>query len=613
MPVNHDACFAAYLSEERHLALMMRKRVRRFQDKIAMADKASGAWRTFSWNEFGRLAEAVAGALLNRGVNPGDRIGIFSQNRACWTIADVGILSVRGVVVPVYATNSAEELTQIIDDAEVRILFLNDQAQYDKAIAVRGKSHFLEVIVVFDETVRVVQDNRTLYFSKFTTYGPAGTGDAGEAKELKARLAAATPDDLYTLIYTSGTSGPPKGVMLTHRNALAALYATGCTSPLTETDVSLSFLPLSHVFERSWNYYVLSNGAENYYCHDTGKLEAFLGEVRPHYMASVPRVWEKMYGTIMKNIELASPLKKRLFDWALRVGGRYYTLKNKNRPVGVGLKLRHKAALRLVLGRIQAAVGGRAKVFHVGGAPFSAGINEFFVSTGICMGLGYGLTEIFPLCVCTPEDMDYGTSGRPIPLTQIRRAADGEIQARSPAMMKGYWKQPEATQKALTNDGWLKTGDIGYITKEGYVKITGRIKEIIITSGGKNISPQAVEASITKDIYVEQAVAVGDGRKFVSALVVPVFPTLETWFRQMGFTGLSRQELVRHPDVIAFYKERIDQHTKALGQSEKIKRFTLLPEYLSQESGELTPTQKLKRKTIQKRYQMVIDAMYNEY
>lgn len=613
MPVNHEACFAAYLSEERHLAHLMRKRVRRYQGKVALADKASGAWRTFSWNEFGELSDTVAKALLDRGVNPGDRIGIFSQNRVAWTIADVGILSVRGVTVPVYATNSAEELAHIIDDAEVRILFVNDQTQFDKAIAVRDKSRFLETIVVFDETVRTVQDDRTLYFSRFTTSGPAGAACADRKSELEARLAAATPDDLYTLIYTSGTSGPPKGVMLTHRNVLAALYATGCTIPLKETDVSLCFLPLSHVFERSWTYYVLSHGAENYYCHDTGNLKAFFEEVRPHYMASVPRVWEKMYGTIMKNVELASSVKKRLFDWSLRVGRRYYSLKNKNRPVGVGLKLRHKIALKLVLGRIQAAVGGRAKLFHVGGAPFCSEINKFFVSAGICMGLGYGLTEIFPLCACTPEDMDYETSGKPIPLTQLRRAADGELQVRSPAMMKGYWRKPEATQKVLTNDGWLKTGDTGHITKEGYVKITGRIKEIIITSGGKNISPQAVEACITKDIYVEQAAAFGDGQKFVSALVVPAFSILETWCREIGISGLSRQELVRHPDVIVFYKERIEKHTKALGKTEKVKRFALLSEYLSQENGELTPTQKLKRKTIQERYRMVIDAMYNEY
>ncbi len=610
MPVNHETCFAAYLSEERHLAHLMRKRVMRYQDKVALADKTSGAWRTFSWNEFGELFDTVAGKLLDLRVNPGDRVGIFSQNRVAWTIADIGILSVRGVTVPVYATNSAEELAHIIEDAEVRILFVNDQAQYDKAIAVRNKSGFLETIVIFDETVRTVQDDRTLYFSRFATSGPAGDDCADKVNELQARLAAATFDDLYTLIYTSGTSGPPKGVMLTHRNALAALYATGCTTPLKETDVSLSFLPLSHVFERSWTYYVLSRGAENYYCHDTGNLKAFLEEVRPHYMASVPRVWEKMYGTITKNVEMASPVKKRLFNWSLRVGRRYYTLKN--RPAGVGLKLLHNLAQKLVLSRIQAAVGGRAKLFHVGGAPFCSEINKFFVSAGICMGLGYGLTEIFPLCACIPEDMDFETSGKPIPLTQIRRAADGELQARSPAMMKGYWRNTEATQKALTNDGWLKTGDIGHITEEGNVKITGRIKEIIITSGGKNISPQTIESCITKDIFVEQAVAVGDGRKFIAALVVPAFKILEIWCREIGLTELSRQELVRHPDVIVFYKERIEKYTKALGKTEKVKRFALLSECLSLENGELTPTQKLKRKTIQERYRIVIDAMYNK-
>lgn len=610
MTAHDEASFSVFLAEERHLSLLIRKRVKRYRDKVSLADKASGAWLTFSWYAFGKRADAVANALLDRGVNPGDRIGIFSQNRAFWTIVDLGILSVRGVTVPVYATNSEEELAYIVDDAQMRILFVNDQRQFDKATAVRDKSRFLETIVVFSETVRVAEDDRTLYFSSFTASGPEGTNRVNGKGELGARLAAAEPDDMYTLIYTSGTSAPPKGVMLTHRNMLAAMYAISRIMPLEETDASLCFLPLSHVFERSWTFYVLSQGAENYYCHDTGSLKTFLKEVRPHYMTSVPRIWEKIHGTIMEGVEQASWAKRRLFDWALRVGRRYYALKNSKMPVGVGLALRHKAALKLVLGRIQASLGGRGKLFHVGGAPFRSEIHDFFASAGIRMTFGYGLTEIFPLSVQMPGDTGCGTSGKPIPLTQIRRAADGELQACSPAMMKGYWRNAEATRKSFTDDGWLKTGDSGHITEDGYVKITGRIKEIIITSGGKNISPITVESCITKDIFVEQVVAVGDDRKFVSALVVPAFSVLEKWCRQTGLAGLSRKELVNHPSVIAFYKERIDRHTISLGRTEKVKRFALLPEHLSQENGELTPTQKLKRKAIHQRHRLTIDAMY---
>jgi long-chain acyl-CoA synthetase len=610
MAENYEACCNAYLAAERHLALLVRKQVPQYRDKLALADRASGAWQTFSWNAFVKLSDAVANALIDRDVKPGDRIGIFSQNRAFWTITDVGILSVRGVTVPVYATNSLEELAYIIDDAAVRILFVNDQTQFDKAVAVRDRSRFLETIIVFDESVPVVQDDQTLYFSSFTAYGTADAFGANSKRELEARLAAAAPDDLYTLIYTSGTSGPPKGVMLTHQNVLAAIFMTSCIMALKETDVSLCFLPLSHVFERSWTYFVLSQGAQNYYCHDTNELKLFLGEVRPHYMASVPRIWEKIHAAIVEGVEQTSLSKRRLVGWALRVGRRYYTLKNKNRSIGFVLTLCHKLALKIVLGRIQAAVGGRAKFFHVGGAPFRSEIYEFFISAGICMGLGYGLTEVFPISVCTPKDIRFDTSGKPVPLTQIRRAADGELQVRSPSLMKGYWKNSEATKKALTADGWLKTGDIGFFTKEGHVKITGRIKEMIITSGGKNISPQAIESYITKDTYVEQAVAVGDGLRFVSALVVPAFPILETWCRQMGLTGLSRRALVEHPDVIAFYKERIEKHTEALGKAEKVKRFALLAEYLTQENGELTPTLKLRRKTIHERYRKTIDTMY---
>ncbi len=606
MQVNHEEAFDAYLDSEKHIALMMLKRVKAFGEKTALKDKASGDWQSITWESFGDQVKNVAKALLKMDVMETEMIGIFSQNRAFWTIADIGILSTRAVSVPVYATNSAAETDYIVNDAEIRILFVNDQAQYDKAVQIIASSKFLKKIIVFDENVNLTGDGHSLYFSEFLESGKsAGTGPL-----LEDRLAAASPEDLYTLIYTSGTTGPPKGTMISHKGILFALYATGCPMPVGEEDVSFSFLPLSHIFERSWTYFILSRGAENHYCHDTNLLKDFLEEVKPHYMVSVPRVWEKIYGTIIEGVKNAPEKKQKIFNWATGIGGKYYPLINQNKSVGLGLKIKHFIAKKLVLSKIQNAVGGRAKFYHVGGAPFSSEIHEFFVNAGVKLGAGYGLTEIFPICVCTPEDIGFGTSGKPIPLMQLRIADDGEIQAKSPSLMEGYWKREAAYQDTLTDDKWIKTGDIGEVTPEGYVKITDRIKEIIITAGGKNISPQTIETCMKDDIYIEQAVAIGDNRKFISALVVPSFAVLEIYAQEKGIDFSSREDLVSNPDIIAFYAERIETCTESLGQVEKIKKFTLLAEELTQEKGELTPTSKIKRKIINQNYETIIESMY---
>lgn len=606
MTVNHEIQFKEYLANEKHIALMMLERVKKFGAKTALMDKPYGTWEGTSWESFGQQIKMVAKALIEMGVKEKEMIGIFSQNKADWTIADIGILSTRAVSVPVYATNSAEETGYIVNDAEIRILFVNDQEQYDKALKVLKTSDFLQTIIVFDKTVTLESEKHSLYFQDFLESGNSPKND----QALEERLNSAGPDDLYTLIYTSGTTGPPKGTMISHKGALCALYGTGYPMPVGESDVSFSFLPLSHVFERTWTYFVLSRGAENHYCHDTSQIKEFLAEVRPHYMVSVPRVWEKIYGTIMEGVKNAPEKKQKIFKWASDIGGRYYPLKNKNASIGLGLKIKHFIAKKLVLGKIQEAVGGRAKFYHVGGAPFSSEIHEFFVNAGVRLGSGYGMTELFPICVCTPEDIGFGTSGKPIPLMNVRIADNGEIQAKSPSLMTGYWKRPDAFNESLTEDNWMKTGDIGEITPEGYVKITDRIKEIIITAGGKNISPQTIETSLKEDIYIEQAVAIGDNRKYISALIVPSFAVLEIYAKENGIDFSSHEDIVENSAIIDFYEKRISQCTRALGQVEKIKKFVLLPNELTQEAGELTPTSKLKRKNINENHNIIIESMY---
>ncbi|WP_300673126.1 long-chain fatty acid--CoA ligase [Desulfoluna sp.] len=608
MPVNHDSKFEAYLHSEQHIARMIRRRIPTFGTKVALRDRADGTWISYTWNEMGETADHIARALISCGVGVGDRVGIFSQNRAAWTLADLGILSVRGVTVPVYATNSAEETAYIIDDAGIGVLFVNDQTQYDKALTILEGETTLHTLVVFSPAVTLKAGTSSVYLTDFLAKDKEGRFQ----NELDKRLIEAGPTDLYTLIYTSGTTGAPKGAMLTHKNLLASLYGTGYPMPVGEEDVSFAFLPLTHVFERSWSWFMLSRGAENHYCHDTKQVKEFFAEVRPHYMVSVPRVWEKIYGTIQDGLQKASPLKQKLFRWALQTGATYNEKLKMHQNPGGFLSLKHAVADKLVLSKIREVVGGRAKFFHSGGAPLNPEINAFFVNAGIRLGVGYGLTELFPICVCTPEDIGFGTSGKPIPLVEVRIAEDGEIQAQSPALMTGYWNRPEASAETLTEDGWFKTGDIGKISEEGYVCVTDRIKEILITAGGKNISPQTIETAIKEDIYVEQAVAVGDEKPYISALVVPSFPMLDTLAETLGLGQSTHEALVCHPKVIAFYRDRITQHTQHLGRVEQIKRFTLLPAQLTQKAGELTPTSKLKRRNILIRHAETIEAMYAE-
>ncbi|BCS97654.1 long-chain-fatty-acid--CoA ligase [Desulfoluna limicola] len=586
---------------------MIRRRIPLYQDKIALKDRADGPWVSVTWNEMGATADTLAKALLACGIKAGDRVGIFSQNRAAWTLADLAILTIRGTTVPIYATNSANEAAYIIDDAAISLIFVNDQEQYDKALSLVDRGGCLKTIVAFSPEVRLRPDITSFSYDAFLALGR----EENRQDELDTCLAEAKSSDLYTIIYTSGTTGTPKGAMHTHESIIAAIHSTRYPMPIKETDISLSFLPLSHVFERSWSWFILSRGAENTYCHDLENVSAFFAEVKPHYMVSPPRLWEKIHGSAMEKLNNSSTIRQKLFQWALQTGRERNRQTNNSHPVGLGLSIKYLLAGLLGLKRIRAIVGGRAKFHHIGGAPLNPDIIDFFVSSGIPMGLGYGLTEVFPICVCSPQDIGFGTSGKPIPLMKMRTGSNGELQAGGPCLMKGYWNNPEATSQAFTEDGWFKTGDVGNVTPEGHICITDRLKEIIITSGGKSIPPQTIESAIKDDIYVEQVVAVGDGRPYVSALVIPSFPILESLAEVMGLSWDDRASLVAHPEIISFYKYRIEQFTQGLGQVKKIKRFTLLSSALTQHAGELTPTMKVKRRVINERYAHIIEAMYS--
>lgn len=607
-PQEYEKEFQAYLEREKHLALMVRSRVQKYQDqKIAVRHKVYGKWDAFSWAQFGESIDACAKGLLELGVKEHAFVGIFAQNRVEWAIADFATFTVRAASVPVYATNSAAELKYILDHAEIEILFVADEEQYQKALSIFDTTPTLRKIIVFDRNLPVEKSDRVMKWEDFLNMGRK----ADQNKELEERISRLDSDDLSTLIYTSGTTGEPKGVMLTHKCWFAMLFGTGYHIPIVETDVNLAFLPLSHVFERAWSYFILCGNAQVDYCHDTKALEEFLVESRPHYMCSVPRLWEKIHAKVREGINQSPPAKQKLFNWALQTGGQYHSLLRDQKQLPLGLKMNYALANKLVLSKIQAVFGGRTKVYNVGGSAFSGEIAEFFFNAGVLLLQGYGMTECFVITVANPTHNKFGTCGPVVPLMNVKIAEDGEILAKGPSMMIGYYKNPELTKESLTEEGYMKTGDIGHIDSEGFITITDRKKDMMKTSGGKYIAPQQIETLLKEDYYVEQVACIGDGRQYVSALIVPAFEPLENWAKHKGLHYSSREELIKNPNVVEFYQGRIDHSTRDLGQVEKVKKFTLLPQEFTQENGELTATLKIKRAAINKNYQKEIEAMYS--
>jgi len=595
--------------ENQHLALMIRKSIETYSERSALRAKVNGVWQATSYRELGQKIDALAGALLGLNVKKGEMVGIFSGNKPEWPICDFAILSIRGVTVPIYGTNTAKQAEYIIDDASIRLCFAGDQVQYDKLKFVIKKSKSLKKIIAMDNKIKISDDD-SLYFSDLLKKGAENprTGD------IRALLNTATSDDLATLIYTSGTTGDPKGVMLAHSNFAHQLRAVDAGFNITEKERSLCFLPLSHVYERSWSYVVFSHGGENNYLEDTKKILEYLSEVRPTAMVSVPRLYEKIYSTVHDRLEKGSAVKRALFHWSFNAGQNYANRKKDKKFVGPLLGIRHAIADKLVLSKMRDVVGGPKNFFSAGGAPLAKEIEEFFFAAGLLVVQGYGLSETSPLISFNaPGHFKFGTVGRIVSEVQVRIDNEtGEIQVKGPNVMKGYYNKPEDTKEAFTADGYLKTGDVGLIDQDGYLRITDRIKDLIITSGGKNIAPLHIETLVGMDHYIEQICTIGDKRKYVSALIIPNFPALEDYAKEKGITYTSREDLVKSDQIMLFYKERIDANSRELAQYEKIKAFTILAKEFTQDGGELTPTQKIKRKVVMEKYRDLVEKMYPE-
>lgn len=584
---------------------MVQERMRKHPEKPALAHKVNGVYRDISWGELGQRVKRAALGLIALGVKPKDKVCLMSKNCPEWVVADLGIIFAGAVNVPIYHTNKGSQISYIVNDAEAEILIVGCKEKLDEIIAVRHQVPQLQKIIVISGWTGT-GDAQVMSFQDLLELG-ASRQDLGA--ELDQRMAAVAENDLVSLVYTSGTTGPPKGVMLSHKNFLSNAKACQEVLDIRNGHTCLSFLPLSHVFERMAGYYLmLMAGVRIAYAESFYTVPQNLLEVRPEYAISVPRLYEKIYVKIKQTAARSSWLHRKVFQWALRVGEKYRFHPENRGPL---LKLQHGLADRLVYRKIKQQLGGRIRFFVSGGAPLAKEIAEFFYALGITILEGYGLTETAPvLAVNTHKHLKFGTVGPPIPGVKIKIAEDGEILASGPNVSAGYYKKPEETAKSFRN-GWFYTGDIGEIDGDGYLCITDRKKDIIVTSGGKNVAPQNIENVLKADKYISQVVVYGDRRKYLTALIVPNFENLERYARDRKIEFYSREELVNNEKVVSMMEKRVKMAQEGLPNFEQVKKFRLLPREFTQEDGELTPTLKIKRRVVAQKYRRLFESMYN--
>lgn len=590
-----------------HLVRVMRERIARLGNKAALRVQQDGQWRAIGWRTLGQAMDYCAQALIRAGHQPTEMVGIYARNMPEWTQADLGILAARGVSVPIYPTSTLDQLRYIVKDAGIKLLFVGEQPQFDQALLLL-ESGEINQIVTLDGTVDLRGCEQASHFQTFLSSGNHQPSELA----LRMREQHYRMDDLLTLIYTSGTTGEPKGVMLDFNNIAACFEMHDRRLDLGEQDVSLCMLPLSHVFERAWSYYVLYCGAENVYIRDPQKVMDVIGEVQPTVMCAVPRLYEKAYAMIQAKVAQAPRLRRALFGWATGVGKRMVATRQAGKSAAPLLYLQLALAERLVFRKLRARFGGRTRFLPVAGARLADDVNFFFQAMGLNLKYGYGMTET-TATVCCYEDSQFklGSIGTVMDGIEVKLGENNELLVRSPTVMRGYYNKPEATAEVMTADGFLRTGDAGELDGEGNIYFTERLKELMKTSNGKYVAPQLVEGTLGKDRFIEQIAIVADARHFVSALIVPCFESLEEYARSINLQYQCKTELLRHSKVVEFFEARIADLQQELAKFEQVKKFTLLPSAFSMELGEITPTMKLRRKIIESKYQSEIEAMYS--
>jgi long-chain acyl-CoA synthetase len=582
--------------------------VSKYNRPDALQVKTGGAYRPISHTEVAERVRHAARGLSSLGVRRGERVAILAENRPEWAVADFACLTAGLADVPIYPTLPAEQVAYILKDSGVVAIFVSNKAQAEKIREVRSQLPALKTVIGFDAIPGLTNISITELEKR---------GAVGENREsittYREDALAVKPDDLATIIYTSGTTGEPKGVMLSHDNIYSNVAVARTAIPFEGHDIALSFLPLSHIFERMGGHYLMfATGTSIAYAESIDTVPVNLQEVRPTIVLSVPRLYEKMYARILETAQTGGLLKRKIFFWARDVAERWANEKLAGKEPGGLLAGQYALAQKLVFSKLKARTGGRLRYFVSGGAPLAPEINKFFYAAGLVILEGYGLTETSPvIAVNTPDNFRIGTVGKPIDGVEVRIAADGEILTRGPHVMKGYYSKPEATREAIEPDGWFHTGDIGEL-RDGFLAITDRKKDIIVTAGGKKVAPQPLENKVKTNKYVAQAVMIGDKRKFPSILVVPNFDQLEKWAMKRNIIWTDRAQLLRMPTIQAKMEKEVNNELAGAAHFELPKKVGLLEHDFSIERGELTPTQKVKRRAIDQHYKALIDSLYDE-
>lgn len=597
-----------------HLSVIAHKLAAKYGERAAFTykDFGSSVWKKISYNRFSQLVKQASNALLNLGAKPHDKIAVFSQNCLQYLVADFGAYGVKLVSIPFYATASEQQIQYMINDAQVRFIFVGEQEQYDKAHRIFALCNTLERIIVFDRSVRIsTHDPAALYFDDFLKHGE-GLPRQSEVEQLYKE---ASMDDLCNILYTSGTTGDSKGVMLTYGQYDAALAANDAVVNVGENDRIIQFLPITHIFERGFSYLSFSEGSHIIINTDPHEIQQSMRETHPTCMCSVPRFWEKVYQAVKEKIERSSSLQQRMFRHALEVGRRYNVeCKMRCKCPSPWLAMEYKLLDKMILSLVRKQIGlENSNLFPTAGARVSPEVERFVHSVGINMVVGYGLTESLATVSCDRDNKPctIGSVGRPIGGIEVKIGDDDEVLLKGPTITKGYYHRDAANKDAFTEDGFFRTGDAGYI-KDGELFLTDRIKDLFKTSNGKYIAPQLVESLILVDKYIDQVAVIANERKFVSALIVPEFRLVEDWAKEHGIEFSSREDLCANPKVNKMILDRIKTLQQQLAHYEQVKRITLIPHHFSMESGELTNTLKIRRPVVYKNYKNEIDKMYEE-
>jgi len=609
---------------------VFRDRVHASGPKTAIKTKHCGQWEDMTWDQWSTLSRSLAAGLIELGLANGDKVNIQSNTRYEWVIADIGILLGGGVTVPIYQSNRADQCQFIIDDCDARFIFVEDPSQIAKLIEVRETVPKVEKVIYFSDSCElpeadskgrksltlgdVLPEDATdwvMSYEELLTIG-ANAISNGAGDEVDRRSDAVTPDDVCTIVYTSGTTGNPKGVVLTHGN-----FAFECNAVLilgiTPNDSQLLFLPLAHIFAKVMVAAFIQSGAITAFAEGLLQAVGNMGEIQPTIVASVPRVYEKVYTKVLAGAAQAGGVKKKIVDWAITVGEEICKVHTAGKKPSIGLRFRHNLAMKLVGAKVHQIFGGKIQHFISGGAPLSADISRFFFGFGLEILEGYGLTETTAAThVNRPGNLKFGTVGQALDGVTVLIADDGEILVRGPNVMKGYYKLPEKSQEVMSDDGWFHTGDIGEIDDQGFLRITDRKKDIIVTAGGKNIAPQNIENTLKTDAYISQVMVHGDKRKFLSALVTLDPEAITHWAKENGIEFSDYADLMTKPEVYELVDGIIKDTNAKLPSYETIKKFAILDQDFSQETGELTPTLKVKRKVVTEKHQAVLDSFYTE-